>query len=207
MGLLATPSVARDLDVSVGGRHLHAWHRRTGDAVASLATVDGLVFELSWFATSTWARELGRVAVLPEDVALSPSSLTADRVDLPFELVAATADAHRSGRFDLIAVLADQHQQLTDGDGRPLGGAELVGVLSALTDEARGRLRAMSADVSGESTSVVGVVSWTLLADGWRALRPHTVDDELWVEVSRIEPADLAADLAPVLAEVLGVSA
>ena len=46
-------------------------------------------------------------------------------------------------------------------------------LLAALAAEARGRLRVLAADVSGEETSVVGVVSWVLLADGWRALTPH----------------------------------
>ena len=68
--------------------------------------------------------------------------------------------------------------------------------------EADGRLRALVADVSGGTTTVVGVVSWTLLADGWHALRARQVDGALAVELSRVEPADLAAELAPVLAEV-----
>jgi hypothetical protein len=51
----------------------------------------------------------------------------------------------------------------------------------------------------------VGVVAWTLVADGWRALRAHHDDshaEELRLEVARVIPEDLAADLAPVLAEV-----
>jgi hypothetical protein len=46
---------------------------------------------------------------------------------------------------------------------------------------------------------VVGVLSWLLVADGWRALRPH---DDGRVAVDRVGPDDLAADLAPVLAAV-----
>ncbi len=48
----------------------------------------------------------------------------------------------------------------------------------------------------------MGVVSWTLLADGWHALRPREVDGRQRVQVAAITPADLAAELAPVLAEV-----
>ena len=49
----------------------------------------------------------------------------------------------------------------------------------------------------------MGVVAWTLVADGWRALRAHA-----WTTTgcgSRSPgsiPEDLAAELAPVLAEV-----
>ena len=77
-------------------------------------------------------------------------------------------------------------------------------MLTALAGEPQGRLRALVADVSGAAATTVGVVAWTLVADGWRALRPHTVDERLHVEVRRVIPEDLAADLAPVLAAVTG---
>ena len=50
----------------------------------------------------------------------------------------------------------------------------------------------------------MGVVAWTLVADGWRALRAHhdEAHRDLRLEVARVIPEDLAADLAPVLAEV-----
>ena len=51
-------------------------------------------------------------------------------------------------------------------------------------------------------TTVAGVVSWVLLADGWHALRPRGADAGHRVEVARVEPAGLATDLAPVLARV-----
>jgi hypothetical protein len=50
---------------------------------------------------------------------------------------------------------------------------------------------------------LVGVVSWVLLADGWRALRPHRVGDDHRVEVRRVGADDLPADLANVLAGVV----
>ena len=88
----------------------------------------------------------------------------------------------------------------------PLPGSKSVTnralVLAALAAEARGRLRVLAADVSGEETSVVGVVSWVLLADGWRTLHPHQRDGEARVELRAVDAAGLAADLAPVLAEV-----
>jgi hypothetical protein len=100
-------------------------------------------------------------------------------------------------------VLVEQHPgAVTDGAGRTLSDGEVVRVLTGLATEARGRLRALVADVSGPETSTVGVVAWTLVADGWRALRAHHDDDGLRLGVARVIPEDLAAELAPVLAEV-----
>lgn len=202
VGLLATPAVALDLDVAVGAVHARSWQRQSGDAVATLSTVDGIVFELAWFSTTAWADELTRVAVLPEDVVLGPSEVP-HHLGLPFELADASGEAMRTSRSDLVPVLVAQHSgQTTGAEGQSLGDAKVSAVLGALTTESRGRLRVLVADVTAAETSVVGVVSWTLLADGWRALRPHRVQDELRVEVRRVEPGDLPGDLAAVLAEV-----
>ena len=202
VGLLATPTVALDLDVTAGGVRAKAWHRQSGDAVATLATVDGIVFELAWFPTSQWPAELGRVAVMPEDLVLRGSGVP-DRVDLPYELVDAAVEAIHASRPELVAVLVSQHSgAVLDRDGQPLSDQEVVDVLTALGAESRGRLRALVADVSSEDTTVVGVVSWVLLGDGWHSLRPHARDTEQRVVVRRAEPGDLASDLAPVLAEV-----
>ncbi|GAB3762280.1 hypothetical protein FB382_003638 [Nocardioides ginsengisegetis] len=202
VGLLATPEVALDLDVAVVGVQAKAWHRQAGGAVATLATVDGIVFELAWFATDQWPHELARVAAVPEDVALHDSAVPV-ALDLPFELADAAAEAVRSGRSDLLPVLVSQHAgQALDATGTPYADGDVATALAALTTEHRGRLRALVADVSGSDTTVVGVVSWVLLADGWRALHPHTVDGVHRVDLRRVEPFDLASELAPVLAEV-----
>src|SRR6266540_3650489 len=66
IGLLAKASLAVDLDVTVDGTRAKAWHRHTGSAVATLATADGLVFELAWFEPAQWAGELARGAAVPE---------------------------------------------------------------------------------------------------------------------------------------------
>jgi hypothetical protein len=205
VGLLATPEVAVDLDVAVagpGGVQVKAWHRQAGEAVAALATCDGVVFELAWYATTAWPAELGRVAVLPEDLALRESAVPAG-VDLPYELIDAAAEAVTSGRADLVPVLAARHDgEVLDAGGRTLSHAETVTILGALSSEARGRLRVLVADVTGETTDVVGVRSWVLLADGWRSLRPHLAAGSSRVTVSKVAPSGLAADLAPVLAQV-----
>lgn len=204
LGLLATPRVAIDLDVSVQGLRAHAWHRADSGAVATLSTVDGVVFELAWFPGPAWATELSRAAVLPEAVRPRGSVLP-DFVDLPFELLDSAGEAVRSGRSDLVPVLAEQHAgAVFADDGSPVRDVELAAIVSAIVIDARGRLRALGADVSGAHTSVVGVVAWTLLADGWRSLRPHRNGDQHRVEVRRVQPADLAGDLAFVLAAVSG---
>jgi len=205
LGLLATPTIALDLDVAAGAVQVKSWHRHSGGAVAALSTQDGLVFELAWFPTWAWAAELSRVAVVPEDLPLH-DSVVPGLVDLPHDLADAAIEAARTHRSDLVPVLVDQHPgRATDGAGRELSDAEVVTVLTGMATEARGRLRALVADVgdaAGERTSAVGVLSWTLVADGWRALRTRRDHHGLRLEVARAIPEDLAGELAPVLAEV-----
>lgn len=202
VGLLATPQLALDIEVVADQVQAKGWHRQASDAVATLSTVDGIVFELAWFPTALWSRELARVAVIPEDLSLHESGVP-ERLDVPYELADAVAEALRSSRADLVPVLTGRHDgQVHDGSGRPPSGGETGRALAALGTETRGRLRVLAADVSGPETSVVGVVSWVLVADGWRALTPHRVGGVARVDVRRVQAADLATDLAPVLAEV-----
>lgn len=202
VGLLATPATAVDLDVAAAGVQGKAWHRSAAGAVAALATVDGIVFELAWFGADRWPDELARVAAVPEEVALRESAVPS-YVDLPYELADAAAEAMRSGRADLLPVVVARHPGGVAGPSGALSDAETAAVLTALSAEAHGRLRGLVADVSGTALSVVGVASWTLVADGWRALRPHRVDGEQRVEIRAVGPADLAGSLAPALAEVV----
>lgn len=205
IGLLATPRLALDIDIAFGDVQAKAWYRQAEGAVASLATVDGIVFELAWFGTDAWSAELARVAAISEELTLDDSAVPT-YVDLPFVLADAASEALRTNRDDLLPVLVRRHSGGVRGvDGRPLPDDEVARVLTALHTEARGRLRAMVAEVAAEQApAAVGVVSWTLLADGWHALRPHRAPDGLRVEVSRAEPTTLAVALAPLLAEVQG---
>lgn len=203
LGLLATPRLALDVDVRVGGTQVRAWHRQADGAVATLATADGVVFELAWFAVEHWGAELGRVGRLPEEVELRRSDLP-PVVDLPFELLDAAGEAGRTHRPDLLPVLAQRYAGtvLTE-DGAPLAATQVQGVLAAIAGEARGRLRALSVAVAGEQPPpAAGVVSWLLLADGWHAVRAHGPGEALRIELKLVDPAELAACLAPVLAEV-----
>lgn len=204
VGLLATPALALDLDVAVADARVKAWHRQRDGAVATLATTDGLVFELAWFPIGQWADELARVAVLPEDQPMHDSGVPGS-VDLPYELADAAVEAVRSHRADLLPVLvADHPGRIRRPDGTAVPDREVVALLSALATEPGGRLRALVADVSATTTTVVGVMSWVLLSDGWRTVRPCRVEGVDRIEVREVGPGDLAAELAPVLAEVLG---
>lgn len=198
IGLLAAPRTALDVDLRMAGVQAKVWQRQDGPAVASLATVDGIVFELGWFATDAWPGELARVAAISEDVALGTSTVPS-YVDLPFELADAAAEATRVGRGDLLPVLAARHCGAVLGPDGVLPDDAVARLLTALASEAQGRLRALVADVSGAEVDTVGVVSWSLLADGWRALRPHQQDGVPRLEIRAVEPADLAAVVAPVL--------
>ncbi|WP_028654424.1 hypothetical protein [Nocardioides sp. J54] len=201
IGLLAAPSTAVDIDLRMAGIQAKVWHRQGAGAVASLATVDGIVFELDWFGTDAWAGELARVAAITEDVRLGESAVPS-YVDLPFELADTAAEATRVGRGDLLPVLAARHSGAVLGADGPLPDDVVARVLAALAAEAQGRLRALVADVSETSVGAAGVVSWSLLADGWRTLRPHRVDGVPRLEVRAVEPADLATVVAPVLEEI-----
>ena len=201
VGLLATPTTALDIDVTAAGIRARSWHRHAGDAVATLSTVDGVVFELAWFPASQWASELGRAAVLPTDLHVHASEVPA-HVEIPFELADTATEAICSGRADLLPVLAARHTGMVVDDRGPLDDAAVTALLGALSHEAQGRLRVLVANVAEGEPTVVGVVSWTLLADGWHALRPRQLGDVHRVVVSAVEPSDLAPELAPVLAEV-----
>ena len=202
IGLLATPALALDLDVAAPGTQVKAWHRQAGNAVATLATSDGLVFELAWFAADQWPGELARVADIPDDIDLSGSAVP-EEIDLPFQLVDAIGEALRAGRADLVPVLMSQHGAgIVDGGAEPLDDNIAATAVAAIHTEGRGRLRVLAARVADEATTEVGLVSWVLLADGWHSLAPHQAEDDSRLRVRRTHPADLAAELAPILAQV-----
>lgn len=202
LGLLASPRIALDVDVRMAGVQAKVWHRQDGHAVASLATVDGTVFELGWFGADAWPTELARVGALSEEVSLGESAVPS-YVDLPYELVDAAAEAGRMGRGDLLSVLAGRHTGTVIGTDGTLPDDAVARLLNALSSEAQGRLRALVADVSGGRVETAGVVAWSLLADGWRALRPHTVSGVRRLEIRAVAPDDLAALVAPVLAPLV----
>ncbi len=117
---------------------------------------------------------------MPEDAASAPgapgapddrtrASALPDVLDLPYELLDSAGEAFRTRRSDVVGVLAAHHTGEVIADGRPVADAQVPGMLGALAAETRGRLRALVCEVPAET---VGVTSWLLVADGWRALRP-----------------------------------
>ncbi|TQL70748.1 hypothetical protein FB381_4690 [Nocardioides albertanoniae] len=188
LGLLATPEVVIDLDVVVDDRRGRAWHRQKGEAAASLATVDGLVFELSWYPSAAWTTELGRTATLPGDTARMTSSVP-EQLEVPFAVADAVFEALRTGRGDLVPVL-------TEGD------IVTATALEAMATETHGRLRAIVASTTDAEDALIGTVSWSLVNDGWRSMRTVSLDGDLTLLITSVEPSELAADIARVLAEV-----
>jgi hypothetical protein len=203
IGLLATPRLALDIDVAAAGSQVKAWHRQADGAVATLATCDGIVFELAWFRADQWPGELARVAAIPDDVDLRDSDVPAT-MEVPFQLVDAIGEALRSGRSDLVPVLMEHHGEgVLDADAAPLADTVAATAVAAIHTEGRGRLRVLAAQVTDAATTSVGVASWVLLADGWHSLTPHQEDSGPRVTVRRVDPDDLATELAPVLAQVI----
>ena len=202
IGLLATPSLALNIDVSAAGTQVKSWQRQSGDAVATLSTCDGIVFEIAWFPVGHWAGELARVTAVPDDVALRESAVPST-LDVAFPVLDAVGEALRTGRSDLVPVLLTHHGDgSVEGPDGPLADSDAVAAVSAVHTEGRGRLRILGAQVAGTTTTEVGVVSWVLLADGWHSLTARTVDDSPRVRVRRVDPDSLATELAPVLAQV-----
>jgi hypothetical protein len=203
IGLLATPRLALDIDVAAAGSQVKAWHRQADGAVATLATCDGIVFELAWFPVDRWAGELSRVAAIPDDVDLRESEVPAT-MEVPFPLVDAIGEALRSGRSDLVPVLMEHHgHDILDADAAPIADTDAATAVAAVHTEGRGRLRVLAAEVTDRGTTGVGVASWVLLADGWHSLTPHQEDSGPRLTVRRVDPDDLATELAPVLAQVI----
>jgi len=200
VGLLATPTLALDIDVAAADTQVKAWHRFAEGAVASLSTCDGIVFELAWFPVDRWTAELARVTAVPGDLPLTTSAVPR-ALDLPYSLVDSVGEALRSGRADLVPVLVGQSGGDVRADGDPLGAAEAATAVCAIHTESRGRLRILAAEASELRTTSVGVVSWVLLKDGWHSITPRH-DDGARVAVGRVDPDDLATELAPVLAQV-----
>lgn len=199
LGLIGAPAVAIDVDVALPDTRLRVWHRQAGEAVATLATADGIVFELGWYAAEAWPAELARAVTLPEELSGDRSGVPA-YLDLPLGLAEAAADAVGAGRTDVLDVLMARGDRCLGADG-PLDTAQARSAVLAACQEARGRMRALVARTpAGGPPQTIGVVSWTLVADGWRHLRPYRSSDGPRIALEPAEPADLAALLAPTLA-------
>ena len=203
-GLLATPRLALDIDVAAGATQVKAWHRQAGGAVASLSTCDGIVFELAWFPVDQWTTELARVTAASPRTSRSAPIARARPPRRPLR-------PRRRGRRG--AALRPLRPRA--GAGRPVrrrGGARRRSRSSAtprpptpcraVHTEGRGRMRILAAEVSDgprrRSASCRGCCSPTAGTPS----TPRHDDDGARVAVARVDPDDLATELAPVLAQV-----
>lgn len=202
IGLLATPRLALDIDVATDGVRVKSWHREAAGAVATLATGDGISFELAWFPVAHWATELARVPLVPDNRTRVAESEVPAVLDAPFSTLDAVGEAIRSGRNDLVDVLIAHRDGEVMAEDTVLDDAAVTKAVRGLHVEAHGRLRVLVARPQEQEATEVGVVSWTLLADGWRSLTPRTTPDGPRVRITRVSAEDLATELAPVLAQV-----
>lgn len=195
---------------------LHAWHHARAEGVATLATMDALRFEMGWAALEGWRTELARAATVDQPEALEQLPVDQrfhDEVVIGHDLLVAGLEAVQAGRVDVLAELCRLEGDDVRVDGQPVDAAEVATLLGRLDSHTRGRLRAtvglvLDADDRSDPgphqapPSTRGLVSWVLLADGWRALVPLTDSAEHLVVVRRAKPADLASAVADLLAEL-----
>lgn len=201
IGLLATGDLVVEMDVSVGALRARSWHRQSGPAVATLSTMDGLVFELAWFGVDHWPRELARSAVLPQELPLEPSAVPAD-LCAPYDLVDAAGEALRTRRAELVDVLVAQRPDAVHAGGQQMDPLRAADALRAVHEETRGQLRVLTARVRASEIPSVGVVSWLLLADGWHAVVPRTEGGETLAVLTATTAEELPGSLAVVVEAV-----
>ncbi|MEO5652618.1 MAG: hypothetical protein ABIN79_00100 [Marmoricola sp.] len=192
---------------------LHAWHHARAEGLATLATLDALSFELTWVAPAGWRAELARAATVSLAEPATAQGFP-DEVVIGHDLLVAGLEAVRAGRWEVLAELCRLECATMRVEGRPVDAAEAAILLQRLDSETVGRLRAsvgLLLDAGGRRDSAElqappgrrGLVSWVLLADGWRALIPLTDSAEHLVVVRRVEPDDLGSAVADLFAELI----
>ncbi len=233
LALLGLPEIAVDLDVAYGldgsPVRLRVYHHAAGDQVAALASADGLLWEVALFPLRDWPAELARVATPPGGPPPAPSGGILDAtsgVELPYVLMTVGCDLFESGKRNLVPAIVAAHTGQTTRAGRALNDDETVAVLEALAAPT-GRLRALvtrprepefepdleSSETDAASTTRsdrnaderprAGIVSWVLLDQGWRALRPLGGSADPRVFITAEHPGTLAAAVSRLAAEVL----
>ena len=177
-----------------------AWHRHSGGAVASLSTCDGIVFELAWFPADQWTVELARITAVPEDLPLSTSQC---RRTSTSPTPSPTRSARRCARVAPTSSRCSSAMPTVRSSPTASRWATPRPPLPCPPSTARAAAGSASSPPRSPSapTTAVGVVSWVLLRDGWHSLTPRH-DDGARVAVGRVDPDDLATELAPVLAQV-----
>lgn len=204
LGVFASPEVFVRLDLGVrrpaavrGVARFTAWHHHGQGRVTAVSSAGGPALELAWFADGHWQRELAHlVTVPPDEAAGSP----ADRLTLPYDLLLGSGAARRLRRPAVLAELLARHRVLGP-DGGPLGAPAAAEQVRLLHSTERGRLQVTVAGV-GDGRRALGVVTWVLFADGWRALVPATTDGVPVVHVVATAPLTLGAVVVRLVAGV-----
>lgn len=223
-GVLAAPEALLVLDLAVrpaaepGEARLRSWFAVAGTTVVQLATASGLTFELAWYDVADLPDALSRAATVPDVEAAegSDGSGVGSPVELPFELFTDGTEAVRRGRDDLLAELVRLAPGPVRVDGAEVDPVTAAAVVTSLEESSRGRLRVLVTVPSDVPSDVpfdgggrpadrrtVGVVSWLRVGDGWRSLTPLRVAGVPTLRIAEVAPADLAAAVAPALAEVV----
>jgi len=210
--LLAAPEVLLTLDLAadtpLGPAQLRSWFALRDGEAAQLSTATGLDHELAWYPAHLLPAALERAATVTvaeqapaEDDGEAPEVPVPDGSRLPYDLMLAGTEAVRRHRGDLLEDLARRY---ADQVVLPDPGVTTVDAIEALERDCRGRLRVtVVMPASGDRPPVAGLVSWSLLADGWRWLEPRSDGPEPSVVVHRVAPAELGRVVAPVLARVV----
>lgn len=203
----ASASDGVDLDVAVRGREgihrVRSWHRRRDGWVATLATIDGRDFELTWCADSGWPAVLARTA----HVVTHKSPTLPPVVDLPLDLLLGVGEASASGRTHVIDELLGRYA----GRVREAGSVEELKpsadprrLVAGLHAGVQGRLRAVVVSYAGRAAA--GAIEWLLFSDGWRSLATYARDGVAMVRLDARTADHLAVDVAATLTSVVARS-
>ena len=201
LAVFATPEVAVRLDLGVrrpeaprGVARFTGWHHHRAGRVTALSTCGGPEVELAWFADDHWPRELEHLVTVPADHGPAPDT----DLTLPFELLLGSAAAVRQQRPPVLAELLARHP-MSGPDRTPLRATAAAEQVRLLHTVERGRLR-VTVVGRGEGARTLGLVTWVLYADGWRALVPATADGVAVVHVVSTDPGALGATVARLVA-------
>ena len=201
LGLLEDPEVRVDVDVAVDRSghewRAHSWQGLRAGRVATISTVDGSTYELSWLVDAMWRPELARAAtVRPSSSPVPGQQVMPDLVELPYDVLLATGEAWHRRRADLVAELGRRLGDDLRVNGQPAPG-DRVALLGALHAETMGRLQAL---VSCEGR--VGLIAWLRYSDGWRQLTPVTRDGENFVRMEKVDEFHLGVEVARLVTAV-----
>ena len=139
---------------------------------------------------SHWPRELEHLVTVPAGHGPAPDT----ELTLPFELLLGSAAAVREHRPPVLAELLARHP-MSGPDRTPLRATAAAEQVRLLHTVERGRLR-VTVVGRGEGARTLGLVTWVLYADGWRALVPATADGVAVVHVVSTDPGALGAAVA-----------